>query len=528
MSESLPEPTEAEILTADHRDEDEVKKAVPAWIISIVVHAVVLGVLATMVVLVQPEKDDPAIAISHLPEPEPEQIKPPEPRVEPKEVTIEVLPESDEVSPISELEVEVTEFSREEDNPVTDTPQGLENAIADSAMSTMPALAMAIGVSGDAASMWGGRTPGGKKRALAQGKGGPRTERLVDGALRWFARHQSPNGQWDIDGYPANCDEAPKCEPGTQHTGMDGDVAATGYALLCFLGSGYDHRTPSRFKPVVKQGLDWLVSVQKADGSYGRNYEHAVAAMALAEAYGMTADPALRDPAQRAVDILIERQIRDAEGYPLGWDYVKHDTRNDGSVTGWCAMAIKSAAAAGLEVKDSFAGVERYLEGAWKATNAKTTNLDPYTDTTTFPYTWNQVTNEVKVNPGGASHDLAPVGMVIAVFTGRLAGDPMLETLANHVEKHQLPKAYPLNTYYLYYNTLGMFQTSEARWERWNNAFVPVLEAAQRDDGCFAGSWDAAGTVFHGHQTGRLLSTAYNCLSLEVYYRYAAMRGKKR
>ncbi len=97
----------------------------------------------------------------------------------------------------------------------------------------------------------------------------------------------------------------------------------------------------------------------------------------------------------------------------------------------------------------------------------------------------------------------------------------MLETMANHIEKYQTPTAYPLNTYYLYYNTLAIFQTDEQRWDRWNKAFVPVLEGAQRRDGCFDGSFDYEGTVFHGHKTGRLLSTAYCCLSLEVYYRYA-------
>jgi hypothetical protein len=116
---------------------------------------------------------------------------------------------------------------------------------------------------------------------------------------------------WDVDGYPINCTLAgPKCEPGSAYTGADGDAAVTGYALLCYLGAGYDHRTPNKYRKVVKTGLDWVVANQKPDGSFGksRNYENGIVAMALAEAYAMTNDAALRDPAQKAIDYLLSVQ----------------------------------------------------------------------------------------------------------------------------------------------------------------------------------------------------------------------------
>jgi hypothetical protein len=273
------------------------------------------------------------------------------------------------------------------------------------------------------------------------------------------------------------------------------------------------------------------VTTQAADGGWGRNYENGIAAMALAEAYAMVGDVDLKDPAQRAMEKIKDTQAKDPQGTDpayakLAWDYTKpNEIRNDSSVSGWNVMALKSGLAAGLDVGTAIDGAKNWLEKTWKATNPNHATLDAYTGESVFPYTYDGVTGKA-----GGHKELACVGMVSCVFLGHHAGDIMLETLTNWVMKNQKPTTYPeVNLYYTYYNTLGIFQVGGERWNVWNGAVRDTLVNAQRKgDGCFDGSWDYEGTKkFHGIECGRVLSTVYMILCLEVYYRYDQVAGPR-
>ena len=514
-------------------DEDHEVGAAPAWIISLAVHGLLVFIMSVIYFGVMTKEEEPPIrpAVMEVPPP-PEEEKEKERSLEEVEVTIEdeVITENPVVT---DLDVPVEELETED--PVEDEavePKGREEAKA-TAEAGGAAAFMAIGAGGGASGAFGSRTGGGKKRAVGRNGGSRASESAVNAALMWFKKHQSENGQWDVDGYMDRCQEAPRCEPGTSHTteNGDGDTACTAYALLCFLGAGYDHKTPGKFKKTVADGLEWLKGIQNPDGSFGkqkRNYENGVATMALCEAYAMTMDASLKEPCQKAVDNLLARQAKsDKFPYGSGWNYNSASpTRNDSSVTGWCVMALKAAKSAGIDVGDGWEGSKAWLDAAWKASNP---GKDPESlgsdSTSTFCYTFNQVNDETKNRDG-----LTCVGALCSVFLGKRPGDGMLDSLVNQIMNKYVPAGYPTNTYYMYYNTLAVFQYGGQHWEDWNAQVRDMLVEAQHGNGtgCFNGSWDYEGTKFHGHETGRLLSTAYSCLSLEVYYRYERVKAKKK
>ncbi len=533
---------ENEELLEEGEEEEKEPSGAPGWFISVGVHSLFALIFYYAVwATTQETVELPPMKVTTIdPPPKKEEKKELERQLD-TTVEINVASEANVAAPISQLDVPLEEKTTSEDENEAEMNKGREEAVASSETGSTGAF-MAIGAGGGSAGMFGSRSGGGKRRALAKGGGTRASESAVDAALRWFKRHQSPNGMWDAEKYPVNCTETPKCEPGKgSEGGSDANVAMTGYAVLCFLGAGYDHKTPNKYKTTVEKGLEYLRSIQTADGNLGpRNYEHGVATMALAEAFAMTNDPDLKQPAQKGINVLIARQLKDggkdgksgSDPYNgLGWDYVEPKAeRVDSSVTGWCVMALKSGLAGGLNVGNAMDGAKKWLKRHWEASNPDFKKLsDPYADTSTFAYTWDSTSDKIEVGaPGSGTHEMAPVGALCSVFLGHHAGDIMLETLCNYVMKYQFPAKYPCNTYYMYYNTLAVFQAGGTRWDKWNSSVRDMLVNAQRKgEGCFDGSWDYAGTVFHGSDTGRVLSTAYCCLSLEVYYRYKQVGGGK-
>jgi hypothetical protein len=312
--------------------------------------------------------------------------------------------------------------------------------------------------------------------------------------LRWLKDHQSPDGRWDADGFDAQC-KLNKCGgPGDP----DGDIDATGLALLAFLGAGETHQSGA-YRETVKNGLRLLRDAQDAEGCVGARTSpgflrrHAIATLVFTEAYGMTGSRILREPAQKAVAFIVQTKAT----------WLAKDA--DPTTVGWIAMALKSAAMAQIDV-DPQALAEA---AAW---------FDSITDATG--------------HVGGAekTETLTAVGVVVRILAGHVPnGDPAVVRGADLLRK-ALPRwdtvAGPSNSaVHDFFASIAMFQLGNGyggHWTAWNDAMKRATMDQQRmeKDRDERGSWDPVGI---DAATGRVAVTALRALETEVYYRYPVL-----
>ena len=153
----------------------------------------------------------------------------------------------------------------------------------------------------------------GDQQGGGQGNPPPQTEEAIEGGLAFLSRQQQANGGWSFQSIP------------NEQALLVSDTAATGLALLAFQGAGYNHRE-FKYADTVYGGIHHLLKNQKPDGDLFiplddesnksvRLYSHGIAAIALCEAYGMTQDPDLKEPAQRAIDFIVAAQDPKSGGW---------------------------------------------------------------------------------------------------------------------------------------------------------------------------------------------------------------------
>jgi hypothetical protein len=336
---------------------------------------------------------------------------------------------------------------------------------------------------------------------LARREGGTvQSEEAVEQGLDWIVRHQRPDGSWGLN-FHDQCKGADGCPP---QTAMESDTAATGLALLPLLGAGYIHTVKSRHQGAIRRGLEALVRNQRSDGDLfvgggGMSYlySHAIASMALCEAYGLSRDPKLKKPAQRAINFIANAQSPEGGG----WRYSPGQP-GDTSVFGWNIFALRSASMAGLSIpRRTVKGCKTYLDLAAADERG-----------TVYAYL-----------PGRqATPSMTAEGLVSRQLLGWPRDYPPLIKGAGHVAAN-LDQNPERNIYYWYYATQLLHNMKNQDWEKWNLRVREYLIGSQiLADSCAKGSWDPflPGPDRWGRSGGRLFMTSLSVLTLEVYYRY--------
>ncbi len=338
---------------------------------------------------------------------------------------------------------------------------------------------------------------------------GPQTEQAIEAGLEFLSKKQAESGAWRLQDFDTK-------------VLIRSDTAATALSLLSFQGAGYTHQQ-YQYANTVGKALDFLVRNQQSNGDlYKREdpasdqnawlYSHAIASLALCEAYGMTQDPALREPAQKAINFMVESQDKQRGG----WRY-RPGNGTDTSVSGWFMMAFKSGQLAGLDVpKTTFDLIEGYLDQSQVSSSV--------------PHLYRY--NPFAANTPEQRHGREPTpvmtsaGLLMRLYFGWQRGQAEMTAGADYLLEHPpapgTKDATLRDTYYWYYSTQVLFHMGGERWKKWNSSLYPMLIQTQVTEGPNAGSWDPYQPTadLWAKYGGRLYVTTLNLLSLEVNYRH--------
>jgi hypothetical protein len=335
------------------------------------------------------------------------------------------------------------------------------------------------------------------KQALLGDGATDASELAVARGLRWLAAHQREDGSWHFN----HLQEGNGCKycrnPGTHGS----TTAATGLALLPFLGAGQTHQK-GEYQETVRKALEFLkkraiATPLGADLQDGVNlYSQGIATLALCEAYALTRDPTLAPTCREAVRFIVNAQDKNGGG----WRYFPGQI-GDTTVTGWMLMALKSAQLTYIPIQpDVWPATKRYLDGVQDDGGAA------------YGYQ----------GPTKGDATMTAIGLLCRMYAGWPRQEPALGRGVRTLSKRG-PSEHDL--YYDYYATQVLRHYGGAEWTDWNLKMREHLIDSQAKEGHATGSWYFKDK--HGDQGGRIYNTAMAILILEVYYRHLPIYGQR-
>lgn len=305
-----------------------------------------------------------------------------------------------------------------------------------------------------------------------------RVQAAVDRALAYLVRHQKPDGSWEH-----------------RITGEGSNNGINALCLLSLLGAGH---APNRgpYRQAVEKAVAHILSTQDERGffrskgnSHGPMYEHGLATLAMIEAYGFIPTLAMRQSAQKAVDIIVASQ--NPQG---GWRYQPQPQDADLSVTVMQVVALRAAVNARLNVpRETLDQARAYVRSCIVPSGG-------------FSY-----------QPGhGPNASQSSAGALCMILLGEYDDPSVAKALAWVQQLQYHPGMDGYFHYMNYYAMQAHFQAGAEAWQRWHPRVRKLLLETQNEDGSWPGYQEDR---FNGGQT-RAYSTALSAMCLEVYMHY--------
>jgi len=278
----------------------------------------------------------------------------------------------------------------------------------------------------------------------------PPAEQAIDNGLKWLAAQQHEDGSFGSGQFRGN-------------------PAVTGLAGMAFMSAG---STPGRgpFGEPINRCIDYLLANTQESGfisapdsyTHGPMYGHGFAVLFLAESYGMSHRPELREKLILAVKLIVNTQNKEG-----GWRYQPQRADADISVTVCEVMALRAARNAGLFVPNET--IDRAVEYVKRSQNADGG----------FMY---------MITGGESAFARSAAGLVTLYSAGIYQGDEIAKGIA-YLERFLPAKGVVRReTYYFYghyYAVQAMWQAGGRHWQQW----YPAIRDELIDRQVRAGSW---------------------------------------
>lgn len=289
----------------------------------------------------------------------------------------------------------------------------------------------------------------------------PNVDRMYVKGMQYLVQNQNSDGSWGLP--------------------FGNEPAVVGLCVLSILAHGEDPNY-GPYKDTIHHGIEYILDKQDPNTGYiGTSmYNHGFSTLALAEAYGYVQDDRIGPALQKAVDLILSSQRRNANH---AWRYSPDSPDADTTVSGAQMVALFAARNAGIGVpENSIRQALRFF-------------VDCQTPDGGFGYT----------NPGGPDGARTAIGALV-LSLARQQSSASFRSAMNYLESHPDDEG-GYHQYFLYYAAQAYFRASPTAFDAWNARNVKSLASTQLDDG----SWPSG--------LGPTFATAASLLSLALNYR---------